>query len=107
LIDWLFAICIFWLVAAVFFGGIYDAETGSPGRQALGLVLNFVVFLGIFAVLRLALGGLGGESAFLSIVWGLVVPTALPTMLLGRIGNVVFRLVGVTMTRKIFSADAH
>ena len=107
LIDWLFAICIFWLVAAVFFGGIYDAETGSPGRQALGLLLNFVVFLGIFLVLRLALGGLGGESAFMSTVWGLVVPTALPTMLLGRIGNVVFKLVGVTMTRKIFSADAH
>ena len=65
LIDWLLAICIFWLVAAVFFGGIYDAETGSPGRQVLGLLLNFAVFLGIFAVLRLALGGLGGESTFL------------------------------------------
>ena len=107
LIDWLYATCIFWLVAAVFFGGIYDAETGSPGRQALGLLLNFVVFLGIFSVLRLALGGLGGEGAFMSTVLGLVVPAALPTMLLGRIGNVVFRLVGVRMTRKVFSADAH
>ncbi|WP_420614539.1 hypothetical protein [Candidatus Palauibacter sp.] len=105
--DWLFAICIFWLVAAVFFGGLYDAETGSPGRQVLGLLLNFVVFLGIFAVLRLALGGLGGESGFLRTVWGTVVPTALPTMLLGRIGNMVFKLAGVTMTRKVFSADAH
>ncbi|MCY3599208.1 MAG: hypothetical protein OXN85_04455 [Gemmatimonadetes bacterium] len=107
MIDWLFAICIFWLVAAIFFGGIYDAETGSPGRQALGLLLNFVVFLGIFAVLRFAVGGLGGESGFLSTVWGTVVPAALPTMLLGRIGNVVFKLAGVTMTRKVFSADAH
>ncbi|WP_419860607.1 hypothetical protein [Candidatus Palauibacter sp.] len=107
MIDWLFATCIFWLVAAVFFGGIYDAETGSPGRQALGLLLNLVVFLGIFAVLRLALGGLGGESGFMRMVWGIVVPAALPTMLLGRIGNVVFKLAGVTMTRKVFSADAH
>lgn len=107
LIDWLLAICIFWLMAAVFFGGLYDAETGSPGRQVLGLLLNFVVFLGIFAVLRLALGGLGGESGFLRTVWGTIVPTALPTMLLGRIGKVVFRLAGVTMTRKVFSADAH
>ncbi len=105
--DWLFAICIFWLVAAIFFGGLYDAETGSPGRQVLGLLLNLIVFLGIFAVLRLALGGLGGESGFLRIVWGTLVPAALPTMLLGRIGNVVFKLVGVTMTRKVFSADAH
>ncbi|MDE2945143.1 MAG: hypothetical protein OXT63_13205 [Gemmatimonadota bacterium] len=107
MIDWLLAICIFWLVAAVFFGGIYDAETGSPGRQVLGLLLNFAVFLGIFAVLRLALGGLGGESTFLRTVWGTVVPTAVPTMLLGRIGKVVFKLAGVTMTRKVFSADAH
>ena len=107
MIDWRSATSIFWSVAAGFFGGIYDAETGSAGRQALGLLLNLVVFLGIFSVLRLALGGLGGESAFMSIVWGLVVPAALPTMLLGRIGNVVFKLVGVTMTRKVFSADAH
>ncbi|MDE2661537.1 MAG: hypothetical protein OXI39_00830 [Gemmatimonadota bacterium] len=105
--DWLYATCIFWIVAAIFFGGIYDAETGSPGRQALGLVLNLAVFLGIFSVLRLALGGLGGESAFMNLVWGLAVPAAVPTMLLGRIGNVVFKLVGVTMTRKVFSADAH
>ena len=105
--DWLYATCIFWIVAAVFFGGIYDAETGSAGRQALGLLLNFVVFLGIFTVLRLALGGLGGESAFLRTAWGTVVPIGLPTMLLGRIGNVVFKLAGVTMTRKVFSADAH
>ena len=105
--DWLYATCIFWIVAAIFFGGIYDAETGSPGRQALGLVLNLAVFLGIFSVLRLALGGLGGESAFMNLAWGLAVPAAVPTMLLGRIGNVVFKLVGVTMTRKVFSADAH
>lgn len=107
LIDWLFAICIFWLMAAIFFGGIYDAESGSPGRQALGLVLNFAAFLAIFAGLRLALGGLGGDSVFLSTVLGTIVPTALPSMLLGRIGNLVFGLVGVRMTRKVFSAEAH
>ena len=107
MIDWLFAICIFWIVAAVFFGGLYDAETGSAGRQALGLLLNFAVFLGIFAVLRFALGGLGGESGFLRTVWGTILPTTIPTMLLGRIGKLVFGLVGVTMARKAFSADAH
>ena len=107
MIDWLFAICIFWIVAAVFFGGLYDAETGSAGRQALGLLLNFAVFLGIFAALRLGLVGLGGESGFLRTVLGTVVPTAIPTMLLGRIGKLVFGLVGVTMARKVFSADAH
>lgn len=107
MIEWLSAICVFWLLAAVFFGGLYDAETGTAGRQAIGLLLNFVVFLGIFYVLRLALGGLGGESGFLRTVWGLVLPVAIPTMLIGRIGKLVFGLVGVTMARKVFSADAH
>lgn len=107
MIDWLIATCVFWLMGAVFFGGLYDAETGSAGRQVLGLLLNFAVFMGIFALLRFALVGLGGESGFLRTVWGLVLPTAIPTMLLGRIGKLVFRLVGVTMARKVFSADAH
>ncbi len=110
LIHWLFAICVFWLVGAVFFGGVYDAETGSAGRQALGLLLNFAVFLGIFALLRFALVGLfglGGESGFPSTVWGTILPTAIPTMLIGRIGRLVFGLVGVTMARKVFSADMH
>ena len=107
MIDWLFPICGFWIVAAVFFGGLYDAETGSAGRQVFGLLLNFAVFLGIFAVLRLALGVLAGESAFLRTVLGTILPTAIPTMLLGRIGKLVFGLVGVTMARRVFSADAH
>lgn len=107
MIDWIIATCIFWIVAAVFFGGMYDAETGSAGRQLLGLLLNFGVFLGVFALLRLVLGGLAGDSAFFTTVWGLVVPIGLPTMLLGRIGKLVFGLVGVTMARKVFSADAH
>ncbi|WP_419166951.1 hypothetical protein [Candidatus Palauibacter sp.] len=113
MIPWLIAICVFWLVSAVFYGGLYDAETGSAGRQALGLLLNFAVFLGIFALLRfglvglVGLFGLGGESGFLNTVWGLVLPTAIPTMLLGRIGNVIFGLVGVRMARKVFSADMH
>ena len=108
LMDWLYATGVFWLVAAVFFGGIYDAETGSSGRQALGIVLTYVVFLGIFTLLRWVFGGLGmGGEGFPGMVWGLVVPAALPTMLIGRIGNMVFKLVGVTMTRRVFSADAH
>lgn len=107
MIDWLFATCIFWTVAAVFYGGIYDAETGSPGRQALGLLLNMVAFLAVFGLVNFALRGVGGDSGFMRMVWGIIVPAALPTMLLGRIGNVVFRLVGVRMARKAFSADAH
>ncbi|WP_423924546.1 hypothetical protein [Candidatus Palauibacter sp.] len=110
MIHWLIAICVFWLVSAVFFGGVYDAETGSAGRQALGLLLNFTVFLGIFALLRFALVGLfglGGESGFLNTVWDTILPTAIPTMLLGRIGRFVFGLVGVTMARKVFSTDMH
>ena len=107
MIEWMIPICLFWVLAAVFFGGMYDADDGSAGRQALGLLLLFGVYVGIYAVLRMALGGLGGENAFLSTVFRLVVPAAIPTMLLGRLGKLIFKLVGVTISRHVFSADAH
>mgnify|MGYP003326289505 FL=1 len=37
----------------------------------------------------------------------IIIPTALPTMLLGRIGKIVFGMVGVKLHRVEFGADAH
>lgn len=101
MIEWLIPISVFWVMAAVFFGGLYDAEGGSGGRQFLGLLLTFALYMAIFAVLRLALGGLWGPLG------RLILPLALPTMLLGRLGQVAFRLVGVRIVRAPFSAEAH
>ena len=99
--EWLVPISMFWLMAAVFFGGLYDAEDGSAGRQALGLLLTFVAYLAIFAGLRLALGG------FLGPLGRLILATAIPATLVGRLGKIVFKLVGVRLTRVVFGAEAH
>ena len=99
MIEWLVPISMFWLMAAVFFGGLYDVENGSGGRQALGLLLTFAAYLAIFAGLRLALGGLMGPLG------RLILPTAIPTMLLGRLGKIVFKLVGLRLTRVVFGAS--
>ena len=102
MVEWLVPIGLFWVMAAVFFGGLYDAEEGSSGsRQFLGLLLVFVVYLGIFGGLRMALG------EFMGPLGRFIIPTALPTMLLGRIGKIVFGVVGVRLVRAPFEADAH
>lgn len=101
MVEWLVPIGIFWVIAAVFFGGMYDAKDGSGGRQFLGLILTFGVYLAIFAVLRMALGG------FMGVLGSLIIPVAIPTMLIGRLGKIIFKLVGVTIQRVVFSADAH
>ncbi len=107
MIDWLVPICSFWLMSAIFLGGVYDAEGGSAIRQAMGLLMTFAAYMLLFAALRLVLGGLGGESSFLGAVFGVVVPAGIPAMLLGRISKVVFRLAGVRIARKVYSSDMH
>ncbi len=99
--EWLIPISMFWMMGAVFFGGLYDAEGGSAGRQALGLLLTFAAYLAIFAGLRLALGGFVGPLI------GLVIATAIPAMFVGRLGKIVFKLVGVRLIRVVFGAEAH
>jgi len=101
MIEWIVPISVYWVIASVFFGGIYDAENGSGVQQLLGLLLSFASFLLLFWVLRLVLGGIVGP------VIGVVIATAIPSMLIGRIGQIVFRLVGVRMKRVVFGADAH
>ncbi len=101
MIDWIVPISLFWLMAAVFFGGLYDAEEGTSARQALGLLLTFAAYLGLFAVLRLVLGG------FMGPLGRVILPTVIPTMALGRLGKIVFKLVGVRLTRIPFGAGAH
>ena len=101
MIEWVVPVSVYWLIAAVFFGGMYDAENGSGVQQLLGLLLTFAVFLLIFWVLRLALGG------FMGPLGRIILPTAIPSMFMGRLGQVVFKLLGVNMKRVIFGADAH
>ncbi len=100
MIEWLIPIGVFWVIAAVQFGGLLDAENGSGPRQLLGLLATLAIYVGLVAVLRLALGGLG-------LVGRVILPTALPLLVLGWLGRVGFRLVGVRLKRARFSAEAH
>lgn len=101
MIEWLIPAGLFWVVGAVFFGGLYDAETGSGWQQFVGLLLTFVLYMAIFAVLRLALAGP------LGLLGRLILPAAIPTIFLGRMGQLVFRVLGVRLVRTPFGADAH
>jgi len=99
--QWLIPIGVFWVIAAVQFGGLLDAENGSGLQQALGLLVTFAIYLGLALALRLALGGPFG-------VFGSVIfPTALPLLALGWLGRLGFRLVGVRLVSARFSAGAH
>jgi len=98
--EWLLPIGLFWVVAAVQFGGLIDAESGSGLQQFVGLILTLVVFLALTYGLRLALGGLGTLG-------NLVFPTALSLLVLGWLARITFRLVGVKIVSSRFGADAH
>lgn len=101
MVDWLAPISMFWVMAAVFFGGMYDVTEGSSGRQALGLVVMFALYLGLFAVLRLALGSI------MPPLGSLILPVAIPTIFLGRMGKIVWGLLGVRIERAVFSESVH
>lgn len=100
MIEWLIPTGVFWVIAAVQFGGLLDAENGSGFQQALGLLVTFAIYLGLVAALKLALGGLG-------IFGQVILPTALPLLFLGWLGRLGFRLVGVRLVPARFSAETH
>ncbi len=104
MIIWLVPVCMFFLASAIFFGGMYDVEDGNATKQTMGLAACFVVFMGVFWGLRMIGGAIGFEHAFLAAVAEYALPVGIPTMLTGRIGVVVFRLMGVRMVR--VTADA-
>jgi hypothetical protein len=100
MIEWLIPIGLFWVVASVQFGGLIDAENGSGLQQFLGLILTFAVFLVLFWLLHLALGGLPWLPRVL-------LGNGIPLLALGWIGRIAFRLVGVRIVSARFGADAH
>ena len=96
----LLAVGMFWVIASVQFGGLIDVEDGSPIQQVLGLVLTLVLYVGAFYGIRAIVGGLPQFLAF-------GVPIALPMILLGWIGRVGFRIVGLKIVKSKFSDVAH
>jgi hypothetical protein len=51
--DWLVPITLFWAVSALFFGGFqYDVTGGSGGRQFLGVIFSYALFLVVWGVMH-------------------------------------------------------
>ncbi len=98
MLIWLVPVAVFFTVASTYLGGMsVDVHGGGGVRQILGLLGTFVLYLLIFGVLRLVLGGLGGA------IGGLALP------LLGAVGTlpltarVGFGVMGV----KLRKVEAH
>ena len=91
MIPWLVPISIFWTLVAVYLGGSPLRFEGGGGlMQTIGLLLHFVAYLVVYAVLRIVLMGVAGP-----IFGGIVFPALVASILIPILGKLVFRLVGV------------
>lgn len=88
MLDWLVPICAFFGACALYLGGMADVHGGSGGRQVLGLVLTFILFLAGWYVLRLVTGG------FFGVFGQFVIPTLLAMALMPLWSRLGFRIVG-------------
>jgi hypothetical protein len=97
MVMWLVPICLYWTLAALYLGGApIRIEGGGAGRQVGGLLLHFVLFLGVWTLARAALTSLLGTT------FAVVASVLLAVILLPVLARLAFRLVGV----RISSADA-
>ena len=94
MVPWLIPIALFWTLAALYLGGAaIHIEGGGGGRQIGGLLLNFVAYVGVYALLRAILLGPVGP-----IFGGVVVPIVVTSCLLPLLAKLTFRVVGVHIT---------
>lgn len=95
MLEWLIPICLFWLAAAIYLGGMsVDVVSGTGLRQVLGLMATF----GLFLVAWKLLGFLLRPVA--PVLGDLVLPTILSTLLLPLISRAGFGVFGVRVRRK-------
>ena len=103
MVDWLAAVAIFWVGAAIHLGGMYDVEHGaSAGKQTIGLVVLLGLYLATFYLIRLVTVPMD-----IGIFGDILIPSAIPAMLLGRGAMLVFKLLGMRLHRAVFSAEGH
>lgn len=94
MVPWLVPIALFWPLAALYLGGAAITMEGGGGvRQASGLLLHFVSYLGIYALLRAGLSGLIGP-----VLGGVVVPIVLTSILLPVLAKLAFGIAGVRLS---------
>jgi hypothetical protein len=98
MLNWLVAVILFWVVAALYFGGLQrDVEGGTGFRQFVGLLLTYAIFLVVWGALYKTVGV---ETAK-----GVLIASAVAVVLLPIEVRVGFLLVGARVRRS--SATAH
>jgi len=94
MLEWLIPICAFWPVVAIYLGATSaEVEGGGGTRQVLGLLVSLIVFLAVWRLLVLVLGGIG------PVLGALVLPTGLALLTLPVSVWVGYRLVGIAVRR--------
>ncbi len=92
--EWLLPICLFWILAALYWGGFPVEVVGGNGfRQVMGVIDSYVLFILVWALLRAVLGGLGG------LLWTAVVPTILVSLALPLIIWAGYIVMGVRVQK--------
>ena len=95
MLAWHVPIAVFWSLAALYVGGAaINIEGGGGGRQTLGLLLLFASCLGVYTICGLALTCVAG-AAF----GGIVFPVLIASISIPLLTRVMFKLVGVSVSR--------
>ncbi|MDT8370043.1 MAG: hypothetical protein RQ745_12620 [Longimicrobiales bacterium] len=100
--TWLIPLALFWPLAALYLGGARIRIEGGGGvHQLSGLLLSFLLFLGIWLGARVLMSAVAS-----GVVLTLILPALLVVVLLPRMTRVAFRLVGVRIRPDEGPADA-
>jgi hypothetical protein len=92
---WILPIGLFWPIAALYLGGMLELKGGKPLIEMIGLVLCYVLSLGVWWVLRKLLTPIGPKLG------AIVLPTLLMLAALPLILIVGYRLVGIRLVRGV------
>ena len=97
MLDWLMAGILFWVAAALYFGGMqHDVQGGTGFRQFVGLLVTYAVFLVVWFALYKAIGMPSAK--------GLLIASAVAALLLPIEVRLGFMVVGARVRR---SSEAH
>jgi hypothetical protein len=98
--EFLLPVCLFFMISALYFGGIVEVRGATTGRQVTGLVAVFVVYLVLWWALRMVLGSFLPHAAVL------VVSSVLSLLALPLLSTRAYRGLGGRLVRTGPPADA-
>jgi hypothetical protein len=90
---WVLPISLFWPIAALYLGGMFEVKGASPLRELIGLAVSFVLALAVWWGLTKALAPIG------PVMGAIVLPTGLMLAALPVILMIGYRLVALRLVR--------